>query len=110
VNIRIVTAWATTDCMACECLEKARSKISTIVVGLDFYTTSPSFLESFLSVIRIGKLWNVSFGKGKASRNQKRLNSLQRFFQRPTLGAAFSGHNSADGFLFRNRVQQTWPF
>src|SRR5260370_21502682 len=41
--------------MACECLEKARSKISTMVVGLDFYTTSPSFLESFLSVIRIGK-------------------------------------------------------
>jgi phosphatidylserine/phosphatidylglycerophosphate/cardiolipin synthase-like enzyme len=54
-NIRIVTAWATTDCMACEFLEKARSKISTMVVGLDFYTTSPSFLESFLSVIRIGK-------------------------------------------------------
>jgi HKD family nuclease len=54
-NIRIVTAWATTDCMANECLEKARSKISTMVVGLDFYTTSPSFLESFLSVIRIGK-------------------------------------------------------
>jgi HKD family nuclease len=54
-NIRIVTAWATTDCMACECLEKARSKISTMVVGLDFYTTSPSFLESFLSAIRIGK-------------------------------------------------------
>jgi HKD family nuclease len=41
--------------MACEFLEKARSKISTMVVGLDFYTTSPSFLESFLSVIRIGK-------------------------------------------------------
>jgi HKD family nuclease len=54
-NIRIVTAWATTDCMANECLEKARSKISTMVVGLDFYTTSPAFLESFLSVIRIGK-------------------------------------------------------
>ena len=35
--------------------EKARSKISTMVVGLDFYTTSPAFLESFLSVIRIGK-------------------------------------------------------
>lgn len=54
-NIRIVTAWATTDCMANDCLEKARSKISTMVVGLDFYTTSPAFLESFLSVIRIGK-------------------------------------------------------
>jgi HKD family nuclease len=54
-NIRMVTAWATTDCITCECLEKARSKISTMVVGLDFYTTSPSFLESFLSVIRIGK-------------------------------------------------------
>ena len=52
---RTVTAWATTDCMACEFLEKARSKISTMVVGLDFYTTSPPFLESFLSVIRIGK-------------------------------------------------------
>src|ERR1035438_1960853 len=26
-----------------------------MVVGLDFYTTSPAFLESFLSVIRIGK-------------------------------------------------------
>jgi HKD family nuclease len=53
-NIRIVTAWATMDCAARDGLEKARSKISTMVVGLDFYTTSPSFLESFLSVIRIG--------------------------------------------------------
>jgi hypothetical protein len=49
-NICIVTAWAN-DYMACECREKVRSKISTMVVGLDFYTTSPSFLESFLSVI-----------------------------------------------------------
>jgi hypothetical protein len=53
-NIRVVTAWATTDCAVCDCLQEARSKISTMVVGLDFYTTSPSFLESFLSVIRIG--------------------------------------------------------
>jgi len=35
----------------CECREKVRSKISTMVVGLDFYTTSSSFLESFLSVM-----------------------------------------------------------
>ena len=53
-DIRIVTAWATTDCAVCDCLEDARSKISTMVVGLDFYTTSPSFLDSFKSVIRIG--------------------------------------------------------
>jgi hypothetical protein len=61
-NIRIVTAWATTDCMACEFLEKARSKISTMVVGLDFYTTSPSFLESFLSVTHRQSAagWNIS--------------------------------------------------
>jgi hypothetical protein len=41
-DIRIVTAWATTDCAVCDCLTKSRSKISTMVVGLDFYTTSPS--------------------------------------------------------------------
>jgi HKD family nuclease len=53
-DIRIVTAWATTDCAVCDCLKDARSKISTMVVGLDFYTTSPLFLESFRSVVRIG--------------------------------------------------------
>ncbi len=53
-DIRVVTAWATTDCVACDCLAKARSKISTMVVGLDLYTTSPSFLKSFRSIIRIG--------------------------------------------------------
>jgi len=53
-DIRIVTAWATTDCAVCDCLNDARGKISTMVVGLDFYTTSPSFLESFRSVLRIG--------------------------------------------------------
>jgi hypothetical protein len=57
-DIRIVTAWATTDCAVCDCLTKARSKISTMVVGLDFYTTSPSFLNSFRSVIRIGNALN----------------------------------------------------
>lgn len=53
-NIRVVTAWATTDCAVCDCLTTARSKIATLVVGLDFYTTSPSFLHQFRSVIRIG--------------------------------------------------------
>jgi hypothetical protein len=53
-NIRIVTAWATMNCAVRDGSEKARSKISTMVVGLDFHMTSPSFLESFLSVIRIG--------------------------------------------------------
>jgi hypothetical protein len=53
-DIRVVTAWATTDCAVCDCLTRGRSKISTMVVGLDFYTTSPSFLDSFRSVIRIG--------------------------------------------------------
>lgn len=59
-DIRIVTAWATTDCVVCDCLKETRSKISTMVVGLDFYTTSPSFLESFHPVVRIGK----ALGKG----------------------------------------------
>lgn len=54
-DIRIVTAWATTDCIVYDCLKDARSKISTMVVGLDFYTTSPSFLESFHAIVRIGK-------------------------------------------------------
>src|SRR5438128_11602289 len=54
-DIRIVTAWTTTDCDVCDCLKDARSKICTMVVGLDFYTTSPTFLESFRSVVRIGK-------------------------------------------------------
>jgi HKD family nuclease len=53
-NIRIVTAWATADCAVYKCLKDAHSKISTMVVGLDFYTTSPEFLDSFLSVVRIG--------------------------------------------------------
>jgi len=45
--------------MACASVwKKARSKIITMVVGLDFYTTSSSFLESFLSVIRIGKRYS----------------------------------------------------
>ena len=60
-DIRIVTAWATTDCAVCDCLSKSRSKISTMVVGLDFYTTSPSFLESFRSVVRIGKAQRGTF-------------------------------------------------
>jgi HKD family nuclease len=59
-GIRIVTAWATTDCIVCDSLKEARSKISTMVVGLDFYTTAPSFLESFHTIVRIGK----ALGKG----------------------------------------------
>lgn len=54
-DIRVVTAWATMECAVRDGLDRVRSKISTLVVGLDFYTTSPSFLESFLSVLRIGK-------------------------------------------------------
>lgn len=59
-DVRIVTAWATTDCIVCDCLKEARSKISTMVVGLDFYTTAPSFLESFHAIVRIGQ----ALGKG----------------------------------------------
>lgn len=33
----------------------ARTKISTLVVGLDFYTTAPEFLESLRPVVRIGR-------------------------------------------------------
>ena len=54
-NIRIVTAWANTGCLAYPVLTAARNTISTLVVGLDFYTTSPSFLESLRSSVRIGK-------------------------------------------------------
>ncbi|HZQ92382.1 MAG TPA: phospholipase D-like domain-containing protein [Terriglobales bacterium] len=57
-NIRVVTAWATTDCSICNCLSDARGKIATMVVGLDFYTTSPDFLRQFRSVIRIGDALN----------------------------------------------------
>jgi hypothetical protein len=32
-DIRIVTAWATTDCAVWDSLKNARSKISTMVVG-----------------------------------------------------------------------------
>jgi hypothetical protein len=49
----------------------------------------------------------ISRRKRKGVHKQKGLNSLQRSFQRPTLGSAFSGHNSAGGFPFRNRVQRT---
>lgn len=54
-DIRVVTAWATTDCVACENLTSAISKVSTLIVGRDFYTTSPSFLDSFRSAVRIGQ-------------------------------------------------------
>ena len=54
-DIRIVTAWATTDCVGCSELTAARSQISTLVIGLDFYSTSPSFLDAFRSNVRIGK-------------------------------------------------------
>jgi hypothetical protein len=36
---------ATTDCIVCDRLTDARDKIATMVVGLDFYTTSPDFLK-----------------------------------------------------------------
>jgi hypothetical protein len=53
-DIRIVTAWATMDRVVCDNLRDARSKISTMVVGLDFHSTSPSLLEDFWSTVRIG--------------------------------------------------------
>lgn len=59
-DIRIVTAWGMTDCLSCKKLTAARGLISTLIVGLDFYTTSPSFLKSFRSQVRIGK----ALGKG----------------------------------------------
>jgi HKD family nuclease len=55
-HIRIVTAWATMDCAVYDSLEKARSKISTMVVGLDFHSTSPLFLENFWSNVRVGEV------------------------------------------------------
>src|ERR1700733_10319674 len=72
--------------MPCECLEKARSKISTILVGLDFYTTSPSFLESFLSVIRIGKLFECQFRKRKGIQKPKEVEQSTTFFPATNLG------------------------
>jgi len=57
-DIRIVTAWATMDCAVCESLKESRRKISTMVVGLDFYSTAPSFLEDFWSTVRIGEAVN----------------------------------------------------
>jgi HKD family nuclease len=53
-TIRVVTAWATMDCAVCDSLKKSRNKITTMVIGLDFFSTSPSFLEDFWSIIRIG--------------------------------------------------------
>ena len=35
-------------------MKRARGKISTLVVGLDFYPTSSPFLKSFRSVLRVG--------------------------------------------------------
>src|SRR5258708_9343512 len=52
--IRIVTAGATMDCVVCDSLRKSRNKITTMVIGLDFFSTSPPFLEDFWSIIRIG--------------------------------------------------------
>jgi len=57
-DIRIVTAWATSDCALADGLRKARTKISTLVVGLDFHSTSPSFLQDFWSTVRIGEALN----------------------------------------------------
>jgi hypothetical protein len=53
-DIRVVTAWATLECPACKELTAARGTISTLVVGLDFFQTAPSFLQSLRSSIRIG--------------------------------------------------------
>ena len=54
-DIRVVTAWATTECLAFSQLTDSKKVISTLVVGLDFYQTGPLFLESFRSIIRIGE-------------------------------------------------------
>ena len=54
-DIRIVTAWATMECLGCQQLAEASGAISTLVIGLDFYQTAPPFLESFRSNIRIGQ-------------------------------------------------------
>lgn len=54
-DIRVVTAWATSECPACKELAAARGTISTLVVGLDFFQTAPSFLQSFRSTLRIGQ-------------------------------------------------------
>jgi len=45
-DIRIVTAWATTDRLDCPGLTAAQNRISTLVVGLGFYSTSPEAQES----------------------------------------------------------------
>ncbi len=54
-DIRVVTAWATSECLVCQDLTAARGAISTLVVGLDFHQTAPSFLEAFRSNVRIGE-------------------------------------------------------
>jgi hypothetical protein len=54
-DIRVVTAWATTDCTVYDCLKGARDRVATMVIGLDFYTTSPDFLKQFRPLIRIGE-------------------------------------------------------
>lgn len=54
-DIRVVTAWATSECLGCKDLAAAGGAISTLVVGLDFYQTAPSFLEAFRSTVRIGQ-------------------------------------------------------
>ena len=53
-DIRVVTAWATSECLGCKDLTASHGTISTLVVGLDFYQTAPSFLEAFRSTVRIG--------------------------------------------------------
>ena len=55
-------------------------------VGLDFYTTSPSFLESFLSVIRIGKLLECQFRKRKGIQKPKEVEQSTTFFPATNLG------------------------
>ena len=54
-KIRILSAWATDNCPMRDDLWSARHKIETLVVGLDFCSTSPTFLRQFQEKVRIGK-------------------------------------------------------
>jgi hypothetical protein len=57
-SIYIVTAWVDENCPALCALKAAitsgHARLRTLVVGLDFHQTSPSFLASFRSIVRIG--------------------------------------------------------
>ena len=54
-EIWVAAAWASDGTDVARALWRARSRISRLVVGLDFYQTDPAFLKRFRSYARVNQ-------------------------------------------------------